>query len=41
MLGRMKVQDVKRRDVAGATKMMPHKPADANRMFRVMRKGEN
>jgi integrase len=38
MLGRMKVQDVKRPDVAGAMKKMAHKPADANRTFSVMRK---
>lgn len=38
MLGRMKVQDVKRPDVAGAMKKMAHKPAEANRAFSVMRK---
>lgn len=38
MLGRMKVQDVKRPDVATAMKKMAHKPADANRTFSVMRK---
>ena len=38
MLGRMKVQDVTRPDVAGAMKKMAHKPADANRTFSVMRK---
>lgn len=38
MLGRMKVQDVKRQDVAGAMKKMAHKPAEANRAFSVMRK---
>ncbi len=38
MLGRMKVQDVKRPDVAGAMKKMAHKPADANRTFSVMRR---
>ena len=36
--GRMKVQDVKRPDAAGAMKKMAHKPADANRTFSVMRK---
>ena len=38
LLGRMKVQDVKRPDIAGAMKKMAHKPADANRTFSVMRK---
>ena len=38
MLGRLKVQDVKRPDVATAMKKMAHKPADANRTFSVMRK---
>lgn len=38
MLGRMKVQDVKRPDIAGMMKKMAHKPADANRTFSVMRK---
>lgn len=38
MLGRMKVQDVKRPDVASAMKKMAHKPAEANRAFSVMRK---
>jgi len=38
MLGRMKVQDVKRPDVAGTMKKMAHKPAEANRTFSVMRK---
>jgi hypothetical protein len=38
MLGRMKVQDVKRPDVATAMKKMAHKPAEANRAFSVMRK---
>jgi integrase len=38
MLGRMKVQDVTRPDVAGAMKKMAHKPADANRTFSVKRK---
>jgi hypothetical protein len=38
LLGRMKVQDVKRPDVAGAMKKMAHKPAEANRAFSVMRK---
>ncbi len=38
LLGRMKVQDVKRSDVAAAMKQMAHKPADANRTFSVMRR---
>lgn len=38
MLGRMKVQDVTRPDIAGTMKKMAHKPADANRTFSVMRK---
>ena len=38
LLGRMKVQDVKRSDVAAAMKKMAHKPADANRTFSVMRR---
>jgi len=38
ILGRMKVQDVKRPDVAAMMKKMAHKPADANRAFSVMRK---
>lgn len=38
MLGRIKVQDVKRSDVAAAMKKMAHKPADANRTFSVMRR---
>ena len=38
MLGRLKVQDVKRPDVATAMKKMAHKPAEANRAFSVMRK---
>ncbi|KYC29502.1 Tyrosine recombinase [Sterolibacterium denitrificans] len=38
MLGRMKVQDVKRPDVAAMMKKMVHKPADANRTFSVMRR---
>lgn len=38
MLGRMKVQEVKRPDVATAMKKMAHKPAEANRAFSVMRK---
>ena len=38
LLGRMKVQDVKRPDVAAMMKKMAHKPADANRAFSVMRK---
>jgi len=38
MIGRMKVQDVKRPDVAGMMKKMAHKPADANQTFSVMRR---
>ncbi len=38
MLGRMKVQDVKRPDIAAAMKKWAHKPAEANRTFSVMRK---
>lgn len=38
LLGRMKVQGVKRSDVAAAMKKMAHKSADANRMFSVMRR---
>ncbi|GGC10382.1 integrase [Oxalicibacterium flavum] len=38
MLGRMKVQDVKRPDVAAMMKKMAHKPADANRTFSVIRR---
>lgn len=38
LLGRMKVHDVKRPDVASMMKKMAHKPADANRTFSVMRK---
>jgi integrase len=38
MLGSMKVQDLKRPDVASMMKKMAHKPADANRTFSVMRK---
>ena len=38
MLGRMKVQDLKRPDVASMMKKMAHKPADANRTLSVMRK---
>lgn len=38
LLGRIKVQDVKRPDVASMMKKMAHKPADANRTFSVMRK---
>ncbi|MHA7602012.1 tyrosine-type recombinase/integrase [Alicycliphilus sp. T452] len=38
ILGRIKVQDVKRSDVAAAMKKMAHKPADANRTFSVMRR---
>lgn len=38
LLGRMKVQDVKRPDIAGAMEKMAHKPGDANRTFAVLRK---
>ncbi|ERS13217.1 integrase [Alcanivorax sp. PN-3] len=38
MIGRLKVQDVKRPDIAGMMKKMAHKPADANRTFGVMRR---
>ena len=38
ILGRTKVQDVKRPDVAGMMKKMVHKPAEENRTFSVMRK---
>ncbi len=38
MLGRLKVQDVKRPDVASMMKKLAHKPAEANRAFSVMRK---
>ena len=38
MLGRTKVQDVKRPDIAGVMKKMAHKHADANRTFSVLRK---
>src|SRR5690554_2646595 len=38
MIGRLKVRDVKRPDIAGMMKKMAHKPADANRTFSVMRK---
>ena len=38
LLGRVKVQDVKRPDVATVMKKMAHKPAEANRAFSVMRK---
>jgi len=38
MIGRMKVQDVKRPDVATMMKKMAHKPAEANRTFSVMRR---
>ncbi|MFT3719247.1 tyrosine-type recombinase/integrase [Pseudorhodoferax sp.] len=38
LLGRMKVQDVKRPDIAAAMKKMAHKPADANHTFSVLRK---
>ena len=38
ILGRMKVQDVKRPDVATLMKKLAHKPAEANRAFGVLRK---
>ncbi len=38
LLGRVKVQDVKRPDVATMMKKLAHKPAEANRAFSVMRK---
>lgn len=38
IMGRMKVQDVKRPDVAGMMKKMARKPAEVNRTFSVMRK---
>lgn len=38
MLGRMKVQDVKRPDIASMMKKMAHKPTEANKTFGVMRK---
>ena len=38
MIGRLKVRDVKRPDIAGMMKKMAHKPADANRTFGVMRR---
>lgn len=38
LMGRMKVQDVKRPDVAAMMKKMVHKPAEANRTFSVMRR---
>ncbi|WP_425480280.1 phage integrase central domain-containing protein [Xanthomonas theicola] len=38
MLGRMKVQDVKRPGVAAMMKKVAHKPTDANRTFSVMRR---
>ena len=37
-MGRMKVQDVKRPDVAALMKKLAHKPAEANRTFGVLRK---
>ena len=41
MIGRLKVRDVKRPDIAGMMKKMAHKPADANRTFGVMRRKFN
>ncbi|WP_049263331.1 integrase arm-type DNA-binding domain-containing protein, partial [Pseudomonas aeruginosa] len=38
IMGRMKVQDVKRPDVAALMKKLAHKPAEANRTFGVLRK---
>lgn len=38
MIGRMKVQDEKRPDVAAMMKKMAYKPAEANRTFSVMRR---
>lgn len=38
LLGRMKVQDVKRPDVAALMKKLAHKPAEANRTFGVLRR---
>ncbi|MDR2012014.1 MAG: tyrosine-type recombinase/integrase [Rhodanobacter sp.] len=38
ILGRMKVQDVKRPDVAALMKKLANKPAEANRTFGVLRK---
>ena len=38
MLGRLKVRDLKRPDIAAMMKKMAHKPADANRTFGVMRR---
>ncbi|MBD9431121.1 integrase arm-type DNA-binding domain-containing protein [Achromobacter sp. ACM03] len=38
MLGRIKVQDVKRADIAAMMKKMAYKPAEANRTFGVMHK---
>ncbi|HBO5551836.1 tyrosine-type recombinase/integrase [Pseudomonas aeruginosa] len=38
MIGRLKVRDVKRPDIAWMMKKMAHKPADANRTFGVMRR---
>ncbi|EMD1678965.1 tyrosine-type recombinase/integrase [Klebsiella variicola] len=38
ILGRMKVQDVKRPDVAALMKKLAYKPAEANRAFGVLRK---
>ncbi len=38
IMGRMKVQDVNRPDVAALMKKLAHKPAEANRTFGVLRK---
>lgn len=38
ILGRMKVQDVKRPDIAALMKKLAYKPAEANRTFGVLRK---
>ncbi|EHF4995444.1 TPA: tyrosine-type recombinase/integrase [Pseudomonas aeruginosa] len=38
IMGKMKVQDVKRPDVAALMKKLAHKPAEANRTFGVLRK---
>lgn len=38
MIGRLKVRDVKRPEIAGMMEKMAHKPADANRTFGVMRR---
>jgi hypothetical protein len=38
IMGRMKVQDVKRPDIAALMKKLAYKPAEANRSFGVLRK---